>query len=162
MKKNELIKAIREQQIECSEYVDVLSEDEIEKLLVEGNCFYIEENGKILASCYIKPLLEKPLIYRLGGLTVLNIKSLAFSIKRAVVKLFIELEVYVINQNIAFITRTDTISLASFYIDVGAKKLSFEECMLEYPLFLKAWLDDSPRTEEYCKSKTFYVREANI
>jgi len=161
MKKNELIKAIREQQIECSEYVDVLSEDEIEKLLVEGNYFYIEENGKILASAYIKLILENPKIYRIGGLS-LNIKNLSFHRKKAIVKLLVNLQTYILNNNIAIITRSETISIESFCIDIGAKKLSFEECILEYPLFLKAWLDNSPRTEEYCKSKTFYVRETNI
>jgi len=42
MKKDELIKAIREQQIECSThlYINVLTEAEIEKLLEEGNYFY--------------------------------------------------------------------------------------------------------------------------
>jgi len=161
MKKNELIKAIREQQIECSEYVDVLSEDEIEKLLVEGNYFYIEENGKILASAYLKLILDDPKIYRLGGLS-LNIKNLSFHSKKAIVKLLVNLQTYILNNNIAFITRSERISIESFCIDIDAKKLSFEECTLQHPLFLKAWLDNSPRTEEYCKSKTFYVREANI
>jgi len=162
MKRDELIKAIREQQIECFEYVDVLSEDEIEKLLREGTYFYIEENNKILASAYLKPILEDPKIYRVGGLS-LDIKNPSFHIKKAIVKLLVHLQIYILNNNnIAFITRSETISIESFCIDIGAKKLSFEECTLEYPLFLKAWLDNSPRTEEYCKSKTFYVREANI
>ena len=161
MKKNELIKAIREQQIECFEYVDVLSEDEIEKLLMEGTYFYIEENGKVLASAYIQPILDKPKIYRMGGLS-LNIQNPSFHTKRAVVKLLIKLQKYILNHNLACIGRSETLSVESFFIDIGAKKVSFEKCTLQHPLFLKSWLDNSPRSKEYLKSKTFYVREANI
>ncbi len=50
MKTDKIVKAIREQQIECSKYayIKVLSEEEIEKLLLEGNYFYCEENLNII------------------------------------------------------------------------------------------------------------------
>ena len=50
MKTDKIVKAIREQQIECSKYayIKVLREEEIEKLLLEGNYFYCEENLNII------------------------------------------------------------------------------------------------------------------
>ena len=57
---------------------------------------------------------------------------------------------------------TDTNSIESFAMNIGAKKLPFEECLEQYPLFLKLYLDDAVEDIEFFKSRRFYVREATI
>jgi len=167
MKKNERIKAIREQQIECSAhlYINVLTEGEIEKLLEEGNYFYVEKDNKILVAWYLKLLSNQHKIYRLGGFTVLNIENPSFRTKKEIIRLVAQLKKYVFTHNVNFIGETNLLSsLESFYIDSGAKKLSFKECLEQYPLFLKLFVADYTDKEflKSLKSKTFYVREANI
>jgi hypothetical protein len=51
--------------------------------------------------------------------------------------------------------------LESFYLKIGAKKLSFEDALVQYPLFIKVYLDNSIKTKEAHKSKIFYIREVN-
>jgi len=167
MKKDELIKAIREQQIECSThiYIKVLTEDEIEKLLLDGNYFYVEKDNKILATLYLKLLSNQHKIYRLGGFTVANIDNPSFLIKKEVVKLLAKVKKYILKYNINFIGETNEISsFESYYISFGAEKLSFKECLEKYPLFLKFFIADMTDKEfiKSLKSKTFYVRETNI
>jgi len=165
MKTNEIVKAIREQQIECSKYVyiKILTEEEIEKLLGEGNYFYTEKDCELLVAFYVKLLSEKHKIYRIGGFTVSNIENPIFSTKIEVIKLIAKLKQYVFKHNINFIAETNTVSLKRYYISMGAKKVSFEDCLEQYPLFLKLYLNNFPKTKEFLeffKSKTFYVREA--
>ncbi|SFV52703.1 hypothetical protein MNB_SV-12-33 [hydrothermal vent metagenome] len=162
MKTDEIVKAIREQQLKTFEkrdYIDVLSENEIRNLLLEKNYFYIKRDNELLASCYIKPLVEKPKIYRLGGL---SIKNSSFIARKASVELLKKTQNYLVKYNIAFVVQTDTASIESFLIDNGAKKISFEEGLVQYPLFIKAYIDDSVRSKEYFNSKIFYVREGNV
>jgi len=163
MKTDEIVKAIREQQIECSShvYIELLTEEKIEKLLLEGNYFYTEKNGKILISFYRKLLSKKNKIYRLGGFTVSNIENPSFLTKREVIKSLLKFKEYVFKYNINFITETNTISLDSFYTNWGAKRVSFTECLEQYPLFLKLYIDNSIEDKEFFKSKIFYVREVN-
>jgi len=164
MKKNELIKAIREQQIECSThlYINVLTEEEIEKLLEKENYFYVEKDNKILVAFYMKLLSNQHEIYRLGGFTVLNMENPSFLTKKEVTKLLTKVKKYIFKYNIKFIAETSTVSLENFCINMGAKKVSFNECLEQYPLFLKLYIDNSIEDKEFLKSKTFYVREANI
>jgi len=164
MKKDELIKAIREQQIECSThlYINVLTEEEIEKLLEKENYFYVEKDNKILVAFYMKLLSNQHEIYRLGGFTVLNMENPSFLTKKEVTKLLTKVKKYIFKYNIKFIAETSTVSLENFCINMGAKKVSFNECLEQYPLFLKLYIDNSIEDKEFLKSKTFYVREANI
>jgi len=165
MKIDEIVKAIREQQIECSNYIfmQILTEKEIEKLLLEENYFYTEKNGKILVAFYMKPLSKKNKIYRLGGFTVSNIENPSFLTKREVVKLLARLKEYVFRHNINFIGEIkDGSSVESFYIGLGAKRLSMKECLEQYPLFLELYLDSLPEDKEFLKSKIFYVRESSF
>jgi len=164
MKRDELIKAIREQQIECSThlYINVLTEEEIEKLLEKENYFYVEKDNKILVAFYMKLLSNQHEIYRLGGFTVLNMENPSFLTKKEVTKLLTKVKKYIFKYNIKFIAETSTVSLENFCINMGAKKVSFNECLEQYPLFLKLYIDNSIEDKEFLKSKTFYVREANI
>jgi len=167
MKRDELIKAIREQQIECSAhlYIELLTEKEIEKLLEEGNYFYVEKDNKILVALYLKRFSNQDKIYRLGGFTVANIENPSFLTKKEVTKLLAKVKEYISKHNINFIGETNKISsFESYYIGFGAKKLSFKECLEQYPLFLKLFIDGVTDKEflKSLKSKTFYVREANI
>ena len=157
MNLNNIIQNIRKQQLECSEYVELLSEDEIKNILMDGNYFYIEKESEILVSCYLKPILENPKIYRVGGFTVLNTRNPSFNIKKVSVILLKNLQGYILKYNISFISTTKRNSLENFYTDIGAKKLSFQECLEQYPLYLKAQLNDSRRPKEYFESATFYV-----
>jgi len=165
MKRDKLIKAIREQQIECSAhlYINVLTEGEIEKLLEEGNYFYVEKDNKILVALYLKRFSNQHKIYRLGGFTVANIENPSFLTKKEVVKVLAKVKKYISKHNINFIGETNRISsFESYYISFGAKKLSFRECLERYPLFLKLFFDGITDKEflKSLKSKTFYVREA--
>jgi len=165
MKRDELIKAIREQQIECSAhlYINVLTEGEIEKLLEEGNYFYVEKDNKILVALYLKRLSNQHKIYRLGGFTVLNMENPSFFIKKEVVKLLAKVKEYVFTHNINFIGETNSLSsFESYYIDFGAKELSFKKCLEQYTLFLNLFLADMKDKEflKSLKSKTFYVRDS--
>ena len=164
MKKDELIKAIREQQIECSAhlYIEFLTEKEIEKLLEEGNYFYAEKDNKVLVAFYMRLLSSYHKIYRFGGFTVLNMENSSFLIKKEVIKLLAKLKEYIFKDNINFIAETKTVSLEKFCINMGAKKVSFNECLEQYPLFLKLYIDNSIEDKEFFRSKTFYVREENI
>jgi len=165
MKKDELIKAIREQQIECSThlYINVLTEEEIEKLLLDENYFYVEKDNKILVAFYLKLLSNQHKIYRLGGFTVANMENPSFLIKKEVVKLLAKVKKYIFKHNINFIGETNTISsFESYYISFGAKKLSFKECLEQYPLFLKLFVADYTDKEflKSLKSKIFYVLDS--
>ena len=117
MKTDEIVKAIREQQIECSKYVyiEVLSEEEIEKLLLEGNYFYTEKDGELLVAYYLKLLSKKNRIYRIGGFTVSNMENPSFLTKREIIKIIAKLKQYVFKNNINFIAETSTISLENIY-----------------------------------------------
>ena len=161
---DDIVKQIRMQLLECHEHInniDPLTEDEIRELVINENYFYVDKDGRILVSYCIKPLLENFKLYRIGGFTVLNVKNPSFITKREVVKLLAKLKQYILKHDISFITQIDLSSLESFYLGMGAKKVFFEDCLVQYPLFLKAYLDDSIKTKEAHKSKIFYIREAS-
>ena len=159
-----IVQQIEKQLLECHEHInniDPLTEDEIRELVVNGNYFYAEKDGEILVSYYMKPLLENCKLYRIGGFAVLNIENPSFRIKREVVKILAKLKQYIMKHDISFITQTDLKSLESFYLGMDAKRVSFEKCLLKYPLFTKVYLDNSIKTKKAHKSQIFYVREAN-
>ena len=162
MNLDNIIQKIRKQQLECSGYVELLSEDEIKNIFMKGKYFYLEQENELLAACYIKPILENPKIYRVGGFTVLNTRNPSFNTKKISVILLKNLQKYILKYNVSFVGTTERNSVESFYIDIGAKKLSFQECLEQYPLYSKAWLDDSLLTKEYFKSLIFYIREGTV
>jgi hypothetical protein len=151
-----IVKQIRKQQLECSHhvYIELLTEEKIKELLIDGNYFYAERDGKILVSFYIRPLLESFKLYRLGGFVISDVENPSFIILK-------NFKNYVFKYNIDFMSKSETISLESFLFNMGAKKVSFEECLTEYPLFLKAYINKSIETKDFFKSKIFYIREAN-
>jgi len=163
MEIDNIVKQIRKQQLECSHhvYIELLTEEKIKELLIDGNYFYAERDGKILVFFYIRPLLESFKLYRLGGFVISDVENPSFIIKREIVNLLKKFKNYVFKYNISFMSESGTISLESFLFNMGAKKLSFEECLTKYSLFLKAYIDKSIEIEEFFKSKIFYIREAN-
>jgi hypothetical protein len=153
---------IQKQQKQCLDYVTELTKEQIRELLKAGNYFFVEKDGKILVSGYRLPLIdtanEDEQIYRLGGLSILDFKDSSIENRKNMLYLFEKIRKYFEEKNLQLIMKTDNPTLARILRSIGAEELSYNDCLIKYPKFLKAYIDKSKKSEEYYQTQNFYIR----
>jgi hypothetical protein len=132
--------------------VTPLSIEELQKLNDEGNLYKLENDGKVVAVAYKKPIGDN--LYRVGGL------SLSGNSKKEKVenlfKLIGQIKVEFLKEKFKLISKTSNPVAGSFFKQIGCEELTFEESKNKYPESLQAYLDNSKKPESYYHDKMFY------
>jgi len=151
----EIAKQIHEIQ-KTSKYVTTQTEKQILEYLEQGNYLYRIDNWKVVVSIYRNPLLrnvnKEEQIYRVWWLIILDKKY---------VREFIDiLEEHYSDKSLNSISKTDNLSVAKKLIWLWVEELTYDEAIEKYPIFINAYIDNSPKTREYYKTHMFYIHSA--
>ncbi len=118
--------------------------------------YFYEKNNedKIVACIYRIPLLENvesnKQIYRVWWLSIES---------RKYTKQFILVLKKAFEGNFNLIMKTDNKVVAKKLIELWAEEFSYYKAKQKYPYFLKAYIDNSEKSEEYYKTQMFYIRK---